>query len=236
MVIIYLIENSINDKKYVGQTTKSLPIRFTRHCWASEHKKNMPISCAIKKYGKDKFTITEIDRCETLEDANQKEVYWANYHNTFSPIGYNLKAGGRKYLQMSEETKQKISISNTGKKASPETIKKLSESHKGFKVLESTKQKLSDINKGKSQHPNTLEGIKQKVSKRYLLMSPVGVEVEIVNMKNFCKENNLQSTNMSQLVNGKLGKYKGWTFLKDLGYESARLGSRRNPLQTTSEG
>lgn len=235
MVIIYLIENIVNDKKYVGQTTKNLSTRFSRHCWSSEFKKNMPISCAIKKYGKDKFTIVEIDRCETLEDANQKEVYWANYYNTFSPIGYNLKAGGRKYLQMAEETKLKISISNTGKTRSIESKKRLSDSHKGYKLLESTKQKLSILNKGKVLEDTTKNSISLKNSKRYLLMSPSGEEIEVFSMKNFCKENNLQATNMSQLVNGKLEKYKGWTFLKDLGYESSRLGSRRNPLQTILE-
>jgi group I intron endonuclease len=84
-VIVYIIINIINGKQYVGQTTKSLVVRWRRHCWYSEHKKRMPISNAIHKYGKDSFTIVEICRCSSIEELNEKEIYYAKLYNTFAP-------------------------------------------------------------------------------------------------------------------------------------------------------
>jgi hypothetical protein len=49
----------------------------------------------------------------------------------------------------SDETKAKMSKSQTGRKASEETKLKLSESHKGIKLSEETKEKISKSNTGK---------------------------------------------------------------------------------------
>lgn len=203
---------------YVGQTATSIEKRFARHCWKSESKKNTPITLAIAKYGKENFKIERIDTAETLEEANQKEVRWAIELNTFCPNGYNLKAGGRKYFLMSEETKEKIRQANIGKKVSEETRKKLSESHKGFKVSEEAKRKLSDRFRGKPVHANTAHARAVKNKKLYILESPEGEIVKICGMKQFCKDNNFSYTNMCSMTSGKLVSYKGWTLVEKLGY------------------
>jgi len=230
MIIIYLITNTVNAKKYVGQTTKKLNERWRRHCWRSEYVKNMPIGSAIIKYGKDKFNIIQIDEAETLEEANRKEVKWAEFYECFSPNGYNLKAGGRKYLYMSQETRDKISKAHKGRKASKETIDKLRKSHLGYVVKESTKIKLSRTNKGKPQHPNTTAAIRNKSCNKYILKSPEGIEIEVVNMREFCKENNLYPSNICAVTTGKKNSYKGWSLIENRGPMWKELGSRRNPL------
>lgn len=101
---IYLITNLLNSKKYVGQTIGSIEKRFSRHCWLCTSKNNMPIAVAIKKYGKQNFKIELLEQVDTLEEANEKEVFWSLYYNTMSPNGYNLKVGGRVYFEMSQET------------------------------------------------------------------------------------------------------------------------------------
>lgn len=231
MITLYLISNNKNEKKYVGQTIQTLEQRFRRHCWSSTLKSNnTAISGAILKYGKENFEIKQIDTAISLEEANRKEVYWAEFYNCFSPNGYNLKAGGRIYVKLSEETKLKIKLGNLGKKASPETIKKLSESHKGFKVSEETKKKLSSINKGKKPHKNTIQAIKEKSCKKYILISPSNEEILVINMKEFCIKNKLYPSNMCLVVKGKIESYKGWRLKQDLGYVRDYVGSRRNPL------
>lgn len=231
MITIYLITNSINDKKYVGQTIKTIQERWARHCWTCNLKANrMPITEAISKYRKENFKIEKIDEAESLEEANQKEIHWANYYNTFSPNGYNLKAGGRKYLHMSEETKQKLRIAMTGRKATEETRRKSSESHKGFKVTDETKKKLSEINKGKPTHENTIRAAKEKSCKKYKFLSPEGEEVIIINMAKFCRDNNLWESNMNEVAKGKKLQYKGWKCLENYGFMYNELGSRRHPL------
>ncbi len=232
MIKIYLITNLINNKKYVGQTIKSIELRWKRHCWSCTLKANrLAISGAIKKYNKENFKIEQIDYANSLEEANKKEVYWANFYNCFCPNGYNLKAGGRKYIYVSEETKIKIGNSNRGKKISEETRKRLSDSHKGIKLTEEAKQKLSILNKGKKPHKNTQLGASQKVCKKYLLISPENIIVEVVNMKKFCKEKNIHPASMSAVVQGHKESCKGWRLHADLGFMFNFLGSRRNPLK-----
>lgn len=226
---IYLIINNVNNKKYVGQTIVSLDKRWSRHCWTCTLKaKRQAITEAISKYGKSKFNIFEIDYAESLEESNKKEVFWGIFYNTLSPNGYNLKLGGRKYSEMSQETKMKISKANKGKKASSKTRKRLSISHRGYKHKIETREKLSRINKGRAPHVNAINACREKNSKRYLLLSPQGEEIEVTNMRLFCKNNKLSNTRMSNLVTGLAKNYKGWSFLKRL--EKTSISSRRHPL------
>jgi group I intron endonuclease len=215
MITIYLITNKVNNKKYVGQTIKSIKTRWKRHCWACTLKSNrMTISNAILKYGKENFFIKEIDTAINLESANQKEIEWAKYYDCFSPNGYNLKAGGRKYLYMSDETKLKIGMKNKGRKASPETLIKLSNSHKGIIPSVETRLKLSIANKGRKPHINTNLAASRRNSKSYILINPDKEKVIITNMRQFCIKNNIPTNRMCELVKGKRKEYKGWTFIK----------------------
>jgi group I intron endonuclease len=63
---IYKITNKLNGKIYVGQTIKSLEDRFQKHCCGTSAKDkyhfNMAIKKAIRKYGKDNFTIELIEK------------------------------------------------------------------------------------------------------------------------------------------------------------------------------
>ena len=52
--------------------------------------------------------------------------------------------------------------------------------------------------------------IRKSVAKRYELISPDGEFVEVENMREFCKANNLNTSGMSSLVNGKIKSSKGW--------------------------
>lgn len=212
MITIYLISNTINRKKYVGQTVQGITKRWARHCWLStRNSSNMIISAAIAKYGEEAFFVSQIDSADSLEEANEKEVFWAKYYNCFAPHGYNLKAGGRTYCHLSEEVKKKIGDANRGKRASDETRKRLSEAHKGFVVSDSTKQKLSRVNKGKRPHRNTIAASVEACQKAYSFINPSGCIINIVNLSLFCKENKLPRNRMNELANAKRDIYKGWT-------------------------
>jgi len=91
MILIYMITNMINNKKYIGQTKHSLKWRFYNHCQKSNGCKKL---ChAIQKYGKENFIITKIDEAPTREEANIKERYYISYYNT-QIEGYNIAEGG----------------------------------------------------------------------------------------------------------------------------------------------
>ena len=208
-MIIYKITNNINEKLYIGQTTVSVCKRWQRHCWASEYKKNMPISLAIAKYGKENFAIEILDTCNNQVELDEQEIYYAKLYNTFCPNGYNLRAGSGPG-SMSEETKRKISLANKGKKRSEETRRKLSESHKGYKHKESTKQKLSDLNRGKIPPKQVREASIRSSQKSYLITHPDGSTENIVNMRKFCRIHNLSPSKMCLVAQGKRSQHKGF--------------------------
>jgi group I intron endonuclease len=208
-MFVYLITNIINNKKYVGQTVQTIEKRFTRHCWDSTWKNNMPISLAINKYGKDKFLIECLKECLSQQELDQEELRFALELNTFSPNGYNLRAGSGSG-SMSGETKEKIRKSNLGKKASQETLRKLSLSHTGYKVSDETKRKLSDINKGKRGSDLCYQRSSEANAKVYNLITPDGESISITNMRQFCIANNLSTSKMCQVSTGKQKQHKGW--------------------------
>lgn len=141
--IIYLIINKINGKMYVGQTTRSLHVRWLEHC--SSPKRCPYLYNAIKYYGKDNFTIEEVVECKSLEEMNYREPFYIKSLNTLAPNGYNLKPGGNNKRQhvsskkkiaktmlgvpKSEEHKKNMSIAKAGEN-SPNFGKHYSKEHK----------------------------------------------------------------------------------------------------------
>lgn len=107
--IIYIITNSINNKVYIGQTIQSLKDRWYGHCRRgfSEGERNMKIKRAINKYGKDKFQIKELEKCN-IDMLDTREIYYINLYNSYRE-GYNSTVGGKlgaKPLKLNEEQQQ----------------------------------------------------------------------------------------------------------------------------------
>ena len=98
---IYKITNKINGKVYIGQTTKSLKERFQKHCWNTGktdlYHFNMAIKKAIKKYGKNNFTIELIEEINK-EYLDEREVFWISYYDSYNK-GYNCKILDYKNLE-----------------------------------------------------------------------------------------------------------------------------------------
>lgn len=112
-MIIYKITNKLTGKCYIGQTSRTLSTRWKEHC----NQNYCIVDKVIKKYGKDNFSIEEIDCAETLDELNSKEIYWINYYNSKVPNGYNIADGGAGVpLVKTDEWKMKIGNSNRGNK------------------------------------------------------------------------------------------------------------------------
>lgn len=95
-MIIYKVTNRINGKVYIGQTGQSLERRWWQHCSAAARQ----IECggkllqAIRDYGRENFTVEQIDVAATTKEANRKEAYWIGYYNAVED-GYNTSPGVR---------------------------------------------------------------------------------------------------------------------------------------------
>jgi len=123
---IYTIVNKVNNKIYVGQTIRNLEKR------KSEYKKNYIrnnlynkyLQNSFNKYGWDNFEFKIIDTASTLEELNQKEIYYIDKYNSRNrDIGYNIESGGRNAIP-DDDTLEKMSKSHLGIKQSNEWVRK----------------------------------------------------------------------------------------------------------------
>src|SRR5579864_2848641 len=130
MYSIYLIQNLVNNKCYVGQTIVSIKKRFNRHI--SDKKKSCrKLANALHKYGRNNFSIELIAMCGDQDTANYLETNFISEYNTIK-TGYNIRAGGT-HGSPSKETRKKMSLARIGKHHSKETIEKMSLSQMGNK-------------------------------------------------------------------------------------------------------
>ena len=92
MNLVYVIRNTVNEKKYVGVTTQTLEKRWKQHLREiKENKNNMLICKAIKKHGIDKFYIEKIYDCDSEEQMLFFESFLiAAWKTTKRDNGYNI--------------------------------------------------------------------------------------------------------------------------------------------------
>lgn len=106
MAYIYILTNKISNKKYVGQTKRSITQRFNEHIL---NKCNSLIHKAIYRHCWGNFKKFYFWCPIYLLNFFEKLLIFIL--NTLAPNGYNLTTGG-KNTSLSEETKKKISESH----------------------------------------------------------------------------------------------------------------------------
>lgn len=120
---IYKITNKVNNKCYIGQSKDIIKRWKTEYKW---HKLNNHLHSAFNKYGLENFDFEIIEECEPSL-LNEREKFWINVYNSFDRnFGYNKTLGGAGTLGrtfvMTEETKNKIRLTNTGRKFTTEQL------------------------------------------------------------------------------------------------------------------
>ena len=179
--LIYLITNKINGKLYIGQT-KDIEKRWYSHCRSAKcqsKKDNMAFHKAIRKYGKENFSIQILVADVPKEIIDIKEIELiAQYNTTNRKIGYNLSSGGiggkglfgklngmfgkkrpdlvernklGKGKHLSEETRIKLGLAGKGRKHTEEYKKLMSKKLTGLKRSEETKRRISIAKKNISE-------------------------------------------------------------------------------------
>lgn len=87
-MIIYCITNTVNNKKYIGQTRNKLARRWSEHLYDARSGRGGVVHTAMRKYGDDKFTIEQIDSARTLRELGEKETAWIERLNTHIRSGH----------------------------------------------------------------------------------------------------------------------------------------------------
>jgi len=167
MYQIYVITNTDNGKKYVGQTCRGVAQRWMQHKSAAKSGLDNYFYRAIRKHGEDAFSIEVVEEIETLEQSNEAERKWiAQLDSIDSNNGYNGTHGGdgsmptdltcqkisetRKELFQNPEFKARMAEANTGKHHTAEGRANISKGlegnqyRKGIPHDEETKKKVSE--------------------------------------------------------------------------------------------
>jgi group I intron endonuclease len=130
---VYKIENLVNNKIYIGQTTQIPTKRKHHHFWVlgKNNHNNPHLQRAYNKYGINSFKFSIINTYPSKKELDKGEIYYINKYDALCRNkGYNLMSGGS-HGKPSQETREKMS-KNSGVK-SPEVRKKIGESVKGDK-------------------------------------------------------------------------------------------------------
>lgn len=131
--VVYCHTNMFNNHQYIGITSADPPEKR----WGSNginYKPCVRFYNAIQKYGWENFKHEILEENLTKEQAKEAEKFYIKEFNTLSPNGYNLTTGGD-LPQFSQETLKKMSESHKGKKLSKQTRKNMSKAkigHKGY--------------------------------------------------------------------------------------------------------
>lgn len=167
MYQIYVITNTDNGKKYVGQTCRGVAQRWMQHKSAAKSGIDNYFYRAIRKHGEGAFSLEVVEEIETIGQSNEAERKWiAQLDSIDSNNGYNGTHGGdgsmptdltcqkisetRKELFQDPDFKARMAEANTGKRHTEEgkaNIAKALEGNqyrKGIPHDEATKKKVSE--------------------------------------------------------------------------------------------
>lgn len=99
-MIIYLITNKVNKKKYVGQHCGTSDSRWKQHLAAAlKIEDPKPLYAAMRKYGVENFSYKVLEILPPHADEkllDDREIFFIQKYNTFikNGKGYNLTYGG----------------------------------------------------------------------------------------------------------------------------------------------
>lgn len=204
---IYKITNLVENKAYIGFTSHNPPeIRWKKHIRDANRGKGFLLHKAIRKYNTDNFSFDVI--YQSLDDSHclniMEEYFIQKFHSHVSENGYNLTYGGDSPMHRKCHTNEtKRLMRESAKKRPP--------------ISQETKRKLSESKLGKN-NPMFNSGISTQLKKIH----------ECNKIKIVCNETqqifesmktagiyfNMDPSNISRQIAGKIKSTKGYTFHK----------------------
>ncbi len=210
--IIYLIENTVNGKQYIGQTTRSFAQRY-HGCQWWKRSNNPYLKAAVAKEGTEIFKITILEHSKTLEELNQLEEKYATEYNTYVPNGYNLvKCGDNKLQHPSSVLKRSRTVVLNNPEGRNVVITNIREfcrnnSLDGRAISRVLKEEHAS-HKGWTLANVTVKHHRNK--KTYIIFEQNGTRHEIIGLTVFCNEKGLNYNQMRSMVQGKTAESQGY--------------------------
>lgn len=148
---VYIIENKVNGKLYVG-STNNFSTRWKRHiCDLNKQiHTGTKLQRAWNKYGQSSFEFCVIEYVDNPAILMEREQHWLDTLKSVD-LGYNTLpiAGSSRGRKLSEA--HKVAFLFTGNKHSEESKKKMSVAAKNRGVSEETKEKMRNAQLGKTR-------------------------------------------------------------------------------------
>lgn len=233
-MVIYEIVNKQNGNVYVGQTIMARPARrWEYHRWTLNHQRhiNPHLQNAWNKYGEASFEFNIVDTAETLEELNRLET---SHIQKYRKLGkaYNMTDGGDN-AKLSPKSKKKLSkslkkwyldnpIKEWGTVISPKgeeiEITSMTDFCERYKVRRDRMKALfmGEVYQHRGWTLKTPIKTCRKIVKRkgikYKLTTPDGtVYNDIGNLKQFCRDNNIDFSIRFLLYSyNRLTKFNNW--------------------------
>lgn len=182
---IYKIINKINGRWYIGKTIGNNP----NYMGSGKLLKQ-----AYKKYGLDSFEKIILEECDSVEELNDREIFWINSTNaTSNPMSYNLVEGGTGGDRSKFIPYDKMNFKNNNTQGMYNWWKSLSETDR------------SNLYKQQSE---------KRTKGWYVSRLDDPTEIYVQNISKWCEENNVDKSMPTALNNPKSHLFqkqtKGW--------------------------
>lgn len=108
---VYITENLLSGRKYIGQKQGNFDPTYLGS--------GVAIKCAVRKYGKENFTVTVMGYAKSRQELNDLERHYISTHDAaYDSSYYNIATGGDAWgSPHSTETRMKISQATQGRAA-----------------------------------------------------------------------------------------------------------------------
>lgn len=167
---VYIIRNLINGKIYIGASKNDLH-RLDEH--KRGIKSNIHLQNALKAYGVQNFYFEMLEEHHTFQDALNAENELIEYFRYIGADLYNKNDGGFGCSNPSQETREKMRLAKLNKigprlgqhlsEESKEKIRKSLTGRKRGQLSQETKEKIRKANAGKKHKPFSEEA-RRKIS------------------------------------------------------------------------
>lgn len=217
MVTIYgLIDPRNNELKYVGKTVKSLSVRLSAHISESKRDGKSKRDRWVNKLSSLKLR-PEIFVIETVESDSWKdaEKFWISYFKSLGCDLVNFLEGGDEppvlYGKNNPNYEKGYLVSNEEREVRSKRFKGVKlegEQLKSVKLTHQRNKNNPDFSK------NISDAHFKKLGYRVVVTYPNGVEECVINLSEFCRDNNLTRSRVNDTMNGKATSTKGFKFRK----------------------
>lgn len=204
-MIIYQVTNTVNGKRYIGQTRNTLEHRKNSHLVRVRNGTNRPLYNAIRKYGLSSFKWEKLETVKNLQQLDARETFYIKEANSLHPNGYNLMAVGNNGHSISQLTRDRMRKASS-RPCSDSTKQKISDSLKHRYAQEGFSEERA------KKISNTLKKTRVRRPSVHTIVAkhPEKGEFEYAYITDFCRDQAVSTAAAKRWLRGACKSKLGW--------------------------